>query len=272
MTVPPPDPPTEWSAGVYHNVSTPHVTWGTRVLSQLNLRGDETAADLGCGTGRLTAELLEQLPEGFVVAVDRSSNMLDVASEMLDYQFPGRVAFVQADLSDINPSKLGRRVDLVFSTAAFHWISDHQNLFNRIYALLKPGGMLLAQCGGGPNLSSLLEQTNSIMGLEDFSHAFDGWAGPWNFADAESTSDRLARAGFTNIETSVFESPVVMEDEGELRSFLRTVIFGEHLARISTSDLQRQFIEHHIDWLTTQPGPSTLDYWRLDMKATRPKS
>src|SRR5215218_4981608 len=120
---------TEWNAKVYHRVSDPHITWGARTLAWLDIRGDETALDCGCGTGRLTAELLERLPDGRVIAIDRSQNMLDEARAYLAPAFGDRVSFRQADLQTLDREVLGEEVDLIFSTATFHWILDHPRLF-----------------------------------------------------------------------------------------------------------------------------------------------
>src|SRR3954452_7629542 len=92
--------PADWNAAKYHAVSEPQVRWGRAVLDRLGrlgLRGDETIVDAGCGTGRLTAELLDRWPGVRVVAVDSSRAMLDVASAELA-KFGDRVAFVHADL------------------------------------------------------------------------------------------------------------------------------------------------------------------------------
>ena len=88
----------EWNSEVYHRVSNPQFEWGKKVLDRLKLKGDETVMDAGCGTGRLTAELLERLPQGSVLAVDVSQNMLQKAEEFLKPRFDGRVRFVHADL------------------------------------------------------------------------------------------------------------------------------------------------------------------------------
>jgi trans-aconitate 2-methyltransferase len=69
----------EWNSAAYHRLSGPQVSWGKKVLSRLRLRGDEVVLDAGCGTGRLTAELLEALPRGRVVGLDQSQNMLGSA-------------------------------------------------------------------------------------------------------------------------------------------------------------------------------------------------
>ena len=87
----------EWNSAVYHRLSGPQVSWGKKVLSRLRLRGDEVVLDAGCGTGRLTAELLEALPRGYVVGVDLSQNMVGSAREHLA-RFGSRVGLVACDL------------------------------------------------------------------------------------------------------------------------------------------------------------------------------
>ena len=91
----------EWNSAIYHRLSGPQVSWGKKVLSRLRLRGDEVVLDAGCGTGRLTTDLLEALPRGRVIGIDVSQNMLQSAREHLLAQFGSRVSLVVADLLDL---------------------------------------------------------------------------------------------------------------------------------------------------------------------------
>src|SRR5215212_4757515 len=143
---------TEWDAASYHRLSAPQFSWGSQVLDRLRLNGDETIIDAGCGTGRLTAGLLERLPRGRVVAVDLSQNMLEEARSHLSPPFGGRVEFARADLAGL---PFESAFDGVFSTAAFRWVPDHPRLFRSLYRSLKPGGWLDAQCGGANNIARL---------------------------------------------------------------------------------------------------------------------
>src|SRR5271169_1616022 len=115
----------EWNSAVYHRLSTPQVSWGKKVLSRLRLRGDEVVLDAGCGTGRLTADLLEALPRGCVVGVDLSRNMVDSARQHLSPQFGARVSLVVCDLLHLPFEHV---FDGIVSTAAFHWVLDHDAL------------------------------------------------------------------------------------------------------------------------------------------------
>src|SRR5689334_20601724 len=92
---------TEWNAASYHKVSAPQTSWGQKVLNRLHVNGDERAIDAGCGSGRLTAELMERLPAGRLIAIDRSWNMLMTARANLRPAFGSRVAFAQVSLPDL---------------------------------------------------------------------------------------------------------------------------------------------------------------------------
>lgn len=165
-------------------------------MKRLKLRGDELVLDAGCGTGRLTAELLERLPKGSVIVVDHSENMLRAASEYLGPRFGDRVTFVRADLQTL---RIEEKVDGILSTATFHWIKDHSQLYRHLYQALKPGGWLVAQCGGGPNLSRLLGRASVLMAQEPYVRFFSGWSSPWEYADDITTAEWLRAAGFVDV-------------------------------------------------------------------------
>src|SRR5579872_1804276 len=130
----------DWDAVSYHQVARPHLAWGADVIERLGLRGDEVVLDAGCGSGRVTAQLLERLPRGRVIAADRSPAMLSEARSTLAAHAE-RVRFVQTDLLEIDARLAeAERVDVVFSTATFHWIADHARLFTALHRVLKPGG------------------------------------------------------------------------------------------------------------------------------------
>ncbi len=158
----------EWDAATYHRVSTPQFTWGQKVLAQLPLQGNETVLDAGCGTGRLTFELGALLPAGRVVGLDISQNMLREARDRVPVPLAGRAFFVAADLQDL---PFTERFDGIFSTAAFHWVLDHDRLFGSLFGALRPGGWLCAQCGGGANLARLRGRAFALAATQPYAHA-----------------------------------------------------------------------------------------------------
>lgn len=267
---PPPSPFTdirEWNAVSYHRVANPHVNWGKAVLEGLPLRGNETVIDAGCGTGRLTELVVERLPGGRVIAVDQSQNMLDEAHAYLAPRFGDRVSFIRADLLAL---PFEHEADVVFSTATFHWVMDHPALFSRLYTVLKPGGWLIAQCGGGSNITTIANRALAILRRDPYASQVGPWDGPWNFAGDRDTVARLGSAGFMHAAAEVIHAPVVMDDEAAYREFLTTVVLGTHLERIRDEALRTAFIDEMVEAGRTDDPAWSLDYWRLNLQGQRP--
>jgi len=261
-------PPREWNAPTYHRVSSPQFAWGQAVLDRLPLRGDETVLDVGCGTGRLTELLAERLPHGHAIGIDQSANMLTTARTAMRASVRGRVAFVHADAAAL---PIAGRAGAIFSTATFHWVLDHDRLFRSLFAALKPGGRLVAQCGGGANLERQHRRAAALMRSPRFAAHFEQWTEPWEFADAETTRARLAAAGFTDITTGVSAASVVQPDRAAFIEFVTHVIFRPHLARLPEGPLRTAFVDELASLAAGDPVPFELDYWRLDFDATRPQ-
>jgi trans-aconitate 2-methyltransferase len=245
----------DWDATAYDRVSEPQLDWARTVLERLPLRGDETVLDAGCGSGRATMLLLERLPRGHVIAVDSAPSMVERAREALG----DRATVLQADLSELT---LPERVDAIFSNAVFHWVPDHDRLLERLFAVLEPGGRLIAQCGGAGNVADFLAASRAVSDEPPYAEQLAGWTGPWNFAGAEETAARLERAGFTEVETWLASSSVVPSDPP---SFVRTVCLGPHLEQLP-EDLHTSFVEEVL----RRSGPR-LDYVRLNIAARRPQ-
>ena len=131
-----------WNGADYDRLSAPMEAMGRAVLDRLPLEGGETVIDAGCGSGRVTQALLDRLPRGRVVGVDGSASMIAAARERLGDD--PRVELLVADLTELDVAP----ADAILSTATFHWIGDHALLFKRLRAALRPGGRLVAQCGG----------------------------------------------------------------------------------------------------------------------------
>ncbi|MFM8594687.1 MAG: class I SAM-dependent methyltransferase [Chloroflexota bacterium] len=259
--------PIQWNAAEYHRLSDPHVDWGTRVLARVPLRGDEVVLDAGCGTGRLTAQLLERLPNGRVLALDRSSNMLEVAASNLTPKYGDRVVFIEQDLDTL---ALSEQVDVILSTATFHWVLDHDGLFARLFAALRPGGHVVAQCGGGPNLVRLKQRFDAVVLETPGTEAIRGWVGPWEFASDETSKTRMENAGFIEVGTSLEEAPTQLADAETYREFLRTVILRAHLERIGNAAVADALLDQLTALAAADEVPFFLDYWRLNLAGTRP--
>jgi trans-aconitate 2-methyltransferase len=246
--------PRDWDAATYDRVADPMTRWGATVLDRLPLRGDETVLDAGCGTGRVTEQLVERLPDGRVIALDASPSMVAEASRRLA-RFGARIDYVVADLGQPIPLPEAVLVDAILSTATFHWVPDHDALFRNLAAVLRPGGRLVAQCGGFGNIASIQAVLATIG---------DGWLGDVHFETPEATADRLAAAGFVDIETWLQPEPTRFEPGEPFETYLRTVVLGSHLARLPGAEH-----DAFVHAVAEGVGDPVIDYVRLNIVARR---
>jgi trans-aconitate 2-methyltransferase len=244
--------PHEWDARTYDRVADPQTRWGMAVLDRLPLNGDERVLDAGCGTGRVTELLAARLPRGRVVALDGSPAMIEAARERLA-PFGERIDYVVADLGE--PLPIEGAVDAVLSTATFHWVPDHDALFANLAAVLRPGGWLVAQCGGVGNIESVKRVLATIG---------DGWIGPAHFETPMATVGRLDTAGFVDVECWLTYEPTRFEPGEPLETFLRTAILGPNLERLPAAD-HAAFV-HEVASRLPEP---LIDYVRLNIVARR---
>jgi trans-aconitate 2-methyltransferase len=238
-----------WDAKSYDRISDPMHSWGHAVIDRLELTGSERVLDAGCGSGRVTAELLARLPGGHVVAVDASREMVAEATE----RFAGepRVEVLQADL--LAPLPVEPEVDAILSTATFHWIRDHDRLFANLASVLRRGGRLSAQCGGAGNLAS-------IVGL----FPDEGGESSVLFAAPEDTVPRLERAGFVDVEAWLQAEPTSFPDQAQLREYLRTIVLRTYIEGMPAPEADA-LVARIADAV---PG-EVLDYVRLNIVARR---
>jgi trans-aconitate 2-methyltransferase len=245
----------DWDASTYDQISAPQQAWAREQLERLRLRGDEVVLDAGCGSGKVTAMLVELVPDGRVYAVDVAPSMVAHTQQALG----GRVTAFCQDLTELS---LPEPVDAIFSNATFHWIPDHPKLFAALAATLRPGGQLVAQCGGFGNIDAFRVLADEVARSGEFAPYFSDWKGPWNYARADITAERLTAAGFVGVETWLEPRPTTIEDP---ESFVRTVLVVRHLDLLP-DDVHDSFVRAVLARAGT---PLVLDYVRLNMVARR---
>ena len=253
----------EWDAGEYEKLSAPQTRWGVEVLERLGARGDEDAIDAGCGTGRVTELLLAKLPGGSVLAVDGSQAMVEAARR----RFAGE-SRVRVERQDLLSLQVEEPVDLIFSTATFHWIADHDRLFESLALALRPHGRLVAQCGGEGNIARATRATKETIEEERFKDYFEDWQDDKYYADAQTTAGRLEAAGFEEIETWLHDEVAAFDSVDELARFLATVVLGGHLERLPQEE-RAPFAAAVAAKIEAVDGTPALDYVRLNIMARK---
>jgi len=244
-------PATRWDARTYDLTSQPQQAWASEVLARLEgIAQDATVLDIGCGSGRVTELLPALVPRGRVLAIDASPDMVQLARSRLG----ARASVWCQDVLDLD---LAQPVDVIVSTAALHWVTDHDRMWARLAGALRPGGRLEVQCGGAGNIARVREAIDAV--ARDTAPELVGWS-PWMFATPDDTERRLRRVGFASIRCWLEERPTYPTD---VASFVRTSILAAHLARLPPARHAR-FAADVVDRVHLP-----LDYVRLNVSAVR---
>ncbi|MGO9898297.1 MAG: class I SAM-dependent methyltransferase [Solirubrobacteraceae bacterium] len=247
--------PRDWDAATYDRVSDIQLGWALEQLARFELHGDEIVLDAGCGSGRVTALLVDMAPQGHVYGVDAAPSMAAHAAQAL-----GERATVLCQ--DLVALELPEQVDVIFSNATFHWIADHDALFASLQRALKPSGRLIAQCGGRGNIDRFRATADAVAREQPYAPHFERWQPPWNYATATDTETRLRAAGFEDVSCWLEPRPVT---PAEPRAFIQTVCLVRHLDPLP-EDLRAPFVDAV---LARTQEPLVLDYVRLNITARK---
>ncbi|HET6345914.1 MAG TPA: methyltransferase domain-containing protein [Myxococcota bacterium] len=227
----------EWDAETYHRSSDPQFELAMVLLDTCPLAGDETVVDAGCGSGRVTEKILERLPEGKVIAVDRSRNMLDLAEHILVPRFGPQIELVQADMQTFC---LDREADVVFSNMALHFVADHGTLFQNLYATLRPGGYLAVQFGASTQSQSAETQAllRDVLASAPFGAYLGNWQPDFIGGEAAATRTFLEAAGFCDVDVREASTDPQLAGRAQVDEFLRTILLRQALMKLPDDGLR----------------------------------
>ncbi len=258
---------THWDAEVYDRIGTPMRRWAQEVIADLDLRGDETVLDAGCGSGQVTLDLLERLPRGKIYAVDSSPEMIAKLTATLREKGFTNVVPIQADLTDFD---LPEPVDAIFSNAVFHWIQDDDGLFGSLFRATKPGGRLRAQCGGGRIFARLMAAVREVVAGEPYAAHLRDYRDGKKYRSPGEAKAAMERAGWREVRAWTFEAPVSFDSPDDAALYLRTIILRDHVARLPEGIGDAYVRDVVAAYLARHGPPFTADYVRLNLSAIRP--
>lgn len=243
----------EWNAHNYHEHSHPQFELAMDLMDTLNFKGDEVILDAGCGTGLLCEQLLHRVPQGRVIGVDVSDNMVQLARDFLSPIYDDRISIRRADLQVFCEPELA---NLIFSTSALHFVADHRLLYQNFAKILRPGGALALrfgtrECRDRPPLSL-------VYALEDdprLSPYLAGWMPAFHGGDAIATRYYLQEAGFVDISVSTTDFTLDFSD-------LQT----EPLSQLAFDEFSQRFPESLHAYLAERLKGVFDQAWRFDME------
>jgi trans-aconitate 2-methyltransferase len=259
-----------WNAEEYHRSSFAQKSWADELITKLPLTGDEHLLDIGCGDGKVTAEIARRIPRGAALGVDSSEDMIRFAREHHPHaQFPN-LSFRLADAGEL---PFDDEFDVVFSSAALHWVIDHAPVLSGIRRALHPGGRALLQMGGFGNAAELFEIADAMRGEEPWAAHFAAFVFPWGFYTPEEYEPWVVEAGLTPVRVDLIPKNTAQPGREGLLSWMRTT-WMPYLAYLP-EPLREPFMAEAVErYVAGHPvdadGSIHVRMVRLEVEALRP--
>ncbi len=208
-----------WNARDYEKNSKSQQIWARELIAKLDLTGTESVLDLGCGDGKVTAEIAKMLSSGSVMGIDNSVSMIELATKLYPPSLYKNLLLTVMDACNL---AFDERFDVVFSNAALHWIKNHQPVVKGIYKSLRPGGKILLQMGGKGNASKILSILGDIQTNSQWQPYFKNFKFPYCFPDINEYKKLLADAGFKVKRVELIAKDMMHEGKSGLEGWIRT--------------------------------------------------
>ena len=214
-----PSPSFTWNAADYHKSSASQQQWAQELIAKLGLRGNEQVLDIGCGDGKVTAEIAHHLTGGNVTGVDSSPEMIGFACDHFPQTEYRNLSFVQMDARALSFTK---EFDVVFSSAALHWIFDHKPVLAGIARSLLPGGRLLIQMGGKGNADKVFGVLEVLLESPRWSQYFNDFSFAYGFFDQPEYRQWLTETGFESVRVDLIPKEITYSSREDFAAWIRT--------------------------------------------------
>ena len=259
---------TEWKASEYERISDLQRSMAEEVLALLDLKGDERILDVGCGNGRTSSEIAARVPQGSVVGVDFSSNMVAFANSQHAASHPS-LKFQAADARHL---PFVSEFDLVVSFNALHWVPEQSLALQSIHAALKPGGraqLRLVPKGKRKSLEDVLEETRLSPRWHEY---FETFHDPYLHLTSEQYATLAERIGFEVGKLHISDKAWDFESREAFFAFgsVTFVEWTQHLPESSRKDFINDVLDPYRRIATTAPGEENLfRFYQMDILMRR---
>ena len=262
----------KWDPKTYEKISSPQQMWAQELLSKISIQGDERILDIGCGDGKITAQISRLVPRGSIVGLDNSQDMLNYAR----FRFPPEqwpnLEFQHGDARDL---RYNEEFDLILSFAALHWVFDHGPVLAGIWRSLKSGGRVFVQFGGRGNAASVLDIADEMILEEKWSCYFKGFRFPYGFYGLEEYWAWLNASDLIAVRVELLEKDMVQRGREGLASWIEST-WLPYIARIP-EELRSDFINTVVDrYIQIHPlderGDVHVGMVRLEVEAGKSRS
>jgi trans-aconitate 2-methyltransferase len=238
----------KWDAKDYQNNSEVQQKWARELIAKIKLKGNESVLDIGCGDGKITAEIAKELPDGSIIGVDNSEDMIDLANKNFPYKTYKNVLFKLCDAKKLD---FNNEFDIIFSNATLHWVKNHIPVIKGIEKALKENGKILLQMGGKGNAREIIKTVNLIKNKSEWKKYFINFKFPYSFYGPDKYRIFFDNTGLEINYIKLISKDMTHKDKEGLNGWIRTTWFPytnripENLRNLFIDEIINAYIEKY---------------------------
>lgn len=259
----------KWDAELYAKNSSRQYQLAMELIEKLNLKGNESVLDIGCGDGKITAFISSKLPNGTVVGIDSSEEMISYAKQQFPSSKHPNLSFVCVSATEL---KFENKFDIAFSISVLNWIKDQETVLTGVNKALKKNGRILFQMSGKGMYKKLLANINKLIQQEKWKAYFKDFVFPWFYYSPEEYRPWLEKAGLKINRIELITKDLTYKGKKDLIDFI-TVGWGIFTQKVPENKRQTFILKFAESYLETYPldknGILHIDAIRLEVDAIK---
>ena len=253
-----------WDAHDYANNSSAQESWANELIDKLTLQGNEHLLDIGCGDGKITHSIAKRLNNGWIVGIDRSENMIELARNQ--FRLPN-LSFFTMDATEIS---FQEKFDIAFSNAALHWVKDHKAVLITLKKHMNSGARILFQMGGCGNAKDVVDVVSQIAATEKWKEYFTQFVFPYRFCNKSDYEEWLRQTGYNAKRIELINKDMVHENAAGFKGWLRTTWFPytDQLPESRKEEFLSLVVENYLKaYPVDSKGKTHVKMVRLEVEA-----
>lgn len=235
-----------WNPEDYAQHSNAQLKWARELRKHLDLKPDAAILDVGCGDGKITADLALTVPQGTIVGLDNSPQMVAYAQRTYPLSQYPNLSFVCGDARALPWTQT---FDVVFSNATLHWVDNHQVFLQGAYGSLRDGGQLAISCGGQGNAAEIFYVFAEAIAQAPWRPYFETFQTPYFFYGTSDYRQWLQETGFTIERLALVPKDMTQMGKAGLAAWIRTtwMPFTHCVPEPKRDFFIAQFVESYLE-------------------------
>ncbi len=258
-----------WNAEDCKRHSKGQQKWARELIARLKLKGTEDILDIGCGDGKVTAEIASYVPNGSVVGIDNSTSMIEIAKENCPTGKHPNLSFILMGATSLS---FHEQFDIVFSNASLHWVKNHRPVLEGLYRSLKPKGRVVLEMGGKGNAEDVVSVLRDLQQSQVWRQYFSDFEFPYGFHGSYEYSQWLKESSLEPERVELIQKDMEHDGESGLAGWIRTtwMPFTERIPEDQRDQFINELVSAYIQQVPLDTkGKAHVAMVRLEVEAIK---